>query len=108
MSWRARDGSSHNDAIARESLDVWIMPANYHEGFWSRINPDAPEHPTEVFSGDSVTVFAMPSHLADPARFKGILANATETAWPDSPSRTRKLSWTAWRTTLADALAVDR
>ena len=27
MSWRSNDGSSHKDAIARESLDIWIMPA---------------------------------------------------------------------------------
>jgi hypothetical protein len=62
LSWRANDGSSHTDSIARESLDIWIMPANYREGFWSRINLHAPEHPTEIFSGSSVKVFAMPSH----------------------------------------------
>ena len=105
MSWRANDGSSHKDAISRESLDIWIMPANYREGFWSRISLHAPEHPTEVFSGSSVKVFAMPSHaLIDQTRFKEILANAAETDWPDSPSRSGKLSWTTWQTTLASAL----
>lgn len=106
MSWRANDGTAHKDAIAHESLDVWIMPANYREGFWSRINLHAPEHPTEVFAGESMKVFAMPSHaLIDQTRFKEILANATETDWPDSSSRSGKLSWTTWRTTLASALA---
>jgi hypothetical protein len=106
MSWRANDGSWHTDAIARESLDVWIMPGNYREGFWSRINLHAPEHPTQVFSGSSVTVFAIPSHaVIDQTRFEEILASAAETDWPDSPSRSRKLSWTAWRTTIAAALA---
>jgi hypothetical protein len=106
MSWRANDGTAHKDAIARESLDVWIMSANYREGFWSRINLHAPEHPTEVFAGDSVKVFAMPSHaLVDQVRFENILANANETDWPDSPARTKKLSWATWRTTLASALA---
>jgi hypothetical protein len=50
------------------------MPANYREGFWSRINLHAPEHPTEVFAGESVKVFAMPSHaLVDQVRFKNFL-----------------------------------
>ena len=107
ISWRANDGTAHKDAIARESLDVWIMPANYREGFWSRINLHAPEHPTEVFAGESVKVFAMPSHaLVDQVRFKNILANANETDWPDSPARTKKLSWATWRATLAGALVV--
>lgn len=105
MFWRATDGSSHSDAIARESLDVWIMPANYHEGFWSRINPEAPEHPIDVFVGANVRVFAMPSHtLIDQKHFTRILADATETDWPGSPSRTQKLSWPMWRTTLITAL----
>ncbi|PYR72401.1 MAG: hypothetical protein DMF86_23785 [Acidobacteria bacterium] len=87
-------------------MDIWIMPADYREGFWPRINLHAPEHPTEVSSGSAVKVFAMPSHaLIDQTRFKDILASAAETDWPDSPSRSRKLSWTTWRTTLADALA---
>ena len=107
--WRARDGSSHKDAIARESLDIWIMPANYRESFWSRLSLHAPEHPMEVFSGSSVKVFAMPSHASiDQTRFKEILANAAETDWPDSPSRSRKLSWTTWQTTLASALAAGK
>ena len=106
MSWRANDGNAHKEAIARESLDVWIMPANYREGFWSRINLHAPEHPTELFAGENVKVFAMPSHaLVDQTPLKEILANATETDWPDSPWRSGKLSWTSWRTTLASALA---
>ena len=58
MSWRANDGTPHKDAIACESLDVWIMPANYREGFWSRINLHAPEHPREMFAGENVKVFA--------------------------------------------------
>jgi len=105
MSWRANDGSSHKDAIAKESLDIWIMPGNYREGFWSRINPHAPAHPSTVFSGQNVKVFAMPSHkLIDENRFKEIGANASVTEWPDSPWNTGKLSWTDWRTALADAL----
>lgn len=91
MSWRANDGTAHKDAIARESLDVWIMPANYREGLWSRVNLHAPEHPTEVFAGASVKVFAMPSHaLVDQVRFKSILANANETDWPDSPAHDKE------------------
>src|SRR5260221_4518218 len=106
MSWLAKDGSSYKDAIARESLDIWIMPSDYREGFWSRVNFEAPEHPTEIFAGEDVKVYAIPSHaLIDQTRFKEILANAAETNWPDSPSRSRKLSWTTWRTTLASALA---
>ena len=109
MSWRANDGSSRKDPIARESLDIWIMPGDYREGFWSRINPHAPQHPTMVFSGTNVTVFAMPSHkLIDETRFKQIGANATLTEWPASPWNTGKLSWADWRTTLADALATGR
>jgi hypothetical protein len=106
MSWRANDGSSHSEPIARESLNVWIMPANYHEGFWSRINPDAPEPPDEVFVGANVKAFAMPSHvLIDQTRFKNICADAVEMDWPDSPARSKKLSWPTWRPVLAAALA---
>jgi hypothetical protein len=86
-------------------LDIWIMPGNYREGFWSRINPHAPAHPSTVFSGQNVKVFAMPSHkLIDETRFKEIGANASGTEWPDSPWNTGKLSWTNWRAALADAL----
>jgi hypothetical protein len=106
MSWRANDGSSHSDAIARESLNVWIMPANYHEGFWSRINPHAREPPKEVFVGGHMKAFAMPSHeVVDETRYKNIRADAVEMDWPDSPSRSKKLSWPTWRTELAAVLA---
>lgn len=73
---------------------------------WSRISPHAPAHPSTVFSGQNVKVFAMPSHaLVNQVRFKSILANANETDWPDSPARTMKLSWATWRTTLSSVLA---
>lgn len=106
ISWRTSDGTWRQEPIARESLELWIMPATYHEGLWSRINPHAPSHPPIVFSGASVIVFAMPSHhVVDEVRSRQILASATETGWPGSPSASGELSWRNWRTRLEGALA---
>ncbi len=105
MHWRDNGGASRSDPIGRESLDIWIMPGAYREGFWSRVNPEAPKHAAIVVDRDDVRVFAMASHtVVDQLRFEQILTGAIETNWPDSPDRTGDLSWPTWSADLRRAL----
>jgi hypothetical protein len=106
IAWRAGDGVWRQEPIARESLELWFMPAEYIEGLWSRINPHAPEPAARIFSGTKVMAYAMPSHrVVDEPGLKRILAAATETGWPDSPSRVDRVSWSNWQADLQRVLS---
>jgi len=96
--WKDAAGTWRNDAVARESLDVWLMPENYSESLWSRINPHAPPTPWLLSSRGGIQLYAMPSHeVVDQKRFDAILRAALEVDWPRSPGRTGEVSWGDWR-----------
>ena len=108
FSWADDLGVRHREPIAKESLEVWLMPADFSEGFWSRFNPEAPRLALLVSSSAMLKAYAIPSHyITDKSRFDAILPMAMETDWPESPSRARghALSWSTWRVDLQRALA---
>src|SRR5437870_8484536 len=65
LSWRDNAGVWRHEPLAKESLEIWLMPADYSEGFWSRVNPHASPPARLVFSGAMLKVYAVPSHRSD-------------------------------------------
>jgi len=104
LNWSERGGPWHREALAKESLHIWVMPPSYRDSFWSFLNIHRPAQPELVFKGERSRVYARASHEAvDTPRLQELLGQYA-TAWPDSPHETGALSWRTWRQDLTLAL----
>jgi hypothetical protein len=100
--WRDQAGQWHDDRIARESLEIWILPAEYREGRYGFHDPIPPDL---VAATRTVRVYARPSHrLNSEGEFESYLKRAAETSWPQSPYNGAAVSWTTWKKDLANAI----
>jgi len=107
LHWRDQTGNWHDDPIAKESLEIWVLPSEYREGKASILDPNA-KVPAELVSASrSVRIYAIPSHrLNSESEFNVVLGKANATSWPASPyGGTVSLSWKTWQADLAKALA---
>lgn len=103
MCWQSASGEWHRDPVGREAIDVWLMPGAYSQGFWSWLNPHAPQRAPLVFSGAAIKVYAQSSrYVTDEAAIKAILAKAAATGC-DAEVVT-DLSWGVWRSDIQRAL----
>jgi hypothetical protein len=100
--WRDQAGQWHDDPIAHETLEIWILPAEYREGRYGFHDPIPPDL---VSATHTVRVYARPSHrLNSESEFEGFLKKAAETSWPASPYNGAALSWKTWKKDLANAV----
>ena len=106
LHWCDTTGQWHDDPLANESLELWLLPPQYREGL-SALGVHAPIPAELVFSNNAVRVYAKPSHrLKSEEQFYALLKRATATSWPESPHDTgRPLSWAAWKADISKALA---
>jgi hypothetical protein len=103
--WRDRASQWHDDPIARESLEIWILPAEYREGRYGFHDPIPAEL---VVASRGVRVYAQPSHrLNSEVEIQALLKQATETSWPQSPANGGSLSWKSWKADIANAVGGD-
>lgn len=96
--WSDSSGKPHEEPLAKESLELWIMPGQYREGM-SVLDFHAPIPAGLVFSSKAVRVYGRPSHrIVTQQRFEELLRQAAATDWPRSPhQRKTPLSWAAWK-----------
>ena len=104
--WSDNSGTPHEEPLAKESLELWIMPGQYREGM-SILDFHAPVPADLVFSGKAVRIYGQPSHrIVAQQRFQELLKQATATDWPRSPHRRETpLSWAAWKADVERAAA---
>lgn len=106
--WIDENGNRRQDPLGTESLDIWIMPPEYSEGWKRFFVMNRPEPAELVWSGRMANVFGRPGHilsLEEDKKFKeDILPKALSTSWPDSPWNTGNLTWGAWRDDIKGAL----
>jgi len=100
LHWKDKNGVSHQEALAKESLEVWIMPPEYHQS-WKRFFIMKSLIPAEeIYSGKEAKVYAYPTHyIKSREEFEEIVASlpAVTTNWPESPNHTGVLSWLTWK-----------
>jgi hypothetical protein len=106
LHWCDTAGQWHDDPLASEALELWLLPPEYREGL-SAMDVHAPIPAELVVSSNAIRVYAKPTHhLRSEEQFYALLKGATSTSWPESPHDTeRPLSWAAWRTDIAKAVA---
>jgi hypothetical protein len=99
--WKDRNGEWHQEPSGKEAIELWVMPAQYHES-WRRFfvfkgHVRAPE----VYSNQNARVYGYDSAYSDPERaserkrrYKEIWPYITETG--GMPEHTVR-SWVNWR-----------
>jgi hypothetical protein len=105
--WKDKNGTWHREPLAKESLEIWIMPPEYHQS-WKRFFVMKSPVPAEmIYEGKAAKVYAYPTHhIASIEKFDEIVSSlpTVTTSWPDSPYHTGRLSWTTWREDISRAL----
>ena len=87
--------------VATESLQIWLMPSNYSDSFWSKFSIDRPIQPTIVVNHGPIKVYAQPSVVTS-QNFSEILSTNRGIRWPDVT-----LSWKDWRPQLSNAIKTE-
>lgn len=106
FNWQDRNENWHKISLAKEVLEIWIMPPGYHESWKRFFNIHRPQPAVDIFESNSTSIFAHPTHrITDESKFKELLNQAKTTSWPESPHNGGKISWTAWEADLAKALS---
>jgi hypothetical protein len=108
LSWVDTDGRSHRDAIAVESLNVWLMPPGYRNDWRTLLTMHAPPQPARIFADECIRVYARPSHqlTISEEQFGDQMRRATATSWPESPwNDPSRLSWKSWQADLHGTLS---
>lgn len=98
LHWKDKNGDLHKEALAKETLELWVMPSDYHKT-WKRFFRMKRSIPAELLYSDKmVKVYGYPGHhIITDEKFKKILLHAVRTSWPDSPTNTGVLSWKNWK-----------
>jgi hypothetical protein len=95
LHWKDKHGVWHQQSLAKESLEVWVMPPEYHQS-WKRFFIMKSLVPAEkIYSGKEIKVYGYPTHhIVSLEIFDDIMSSlpAVTTSWPDSPYNTGSLS----------------
>jgi hypothetical protein len=96
--------------VARESLEIWIMPATYHDNATAALCFQRPVQPTAVVGTRDARVWARPAHrINSDAEFNAILSQYRAIAWPESPSNdATRLSWPSWQHDISSSVLSHR
>lgn len=104
--WQAKSGIWSRDALGKESLELYFMPAAYSE---DRIrSPKRPRSANLIFEGVGCRVYGLVSFkIVEKRRFNELLKIAAATHWVDVPTADHDLSWPNWRLQVRQAMASD-
>lgn len=105
LHWKDKKGDWHQEALAKESLELWIMPHEYRESWKRFFIIHRPKSAELLFSGRIIKVYVYPAHRGvSDKKFNEILSHAKSTSWPDSPANNGVLSWKTWKKDLTNSL----
>ena len=109
LHWKDESGVWHQQPLAKESLEVWVMPPEYHQSWKRFFVMKSPVPAEKIYDGKEAKVYGYPTSRwasqKSRERFDEIVpALSVATSWPDSPRHTGILSWTSWREDVKKAL----
>jgi len=102
MHWKdKKNGEWHKEPLAKEALELYIMPESYSESWKRFFVMKSPEGAELLFNGNNLKIYVNPcQRIVSPDKFKDkfneILPKAQTTGWPDSPANKGSLSWGTW------------
>ncbi len=98
LHWKDNNGLWHQEALAKESLELWIMPPDYSESWKRYFIIHRPKSAELLFPGKSARIYGYPGHrIVSDERFTQIILHAKSTKWPESPANKSALSWGTWK-----------
>ncbi len=109
LHWKDKNGVWHQQPLAKESLEVWVMPPEYHQSWKRFFVMKSPVPAEKIYAGKEAKVYSYPTSRwasqKSRERFDEIVPSlSVATSWPDSPRHTGILSWTTWREDIKKAL----
>jgi len=107
LHWKDKSGIWHQESLAKESLEVWIMPSQYHQSWKRFFIMKSPVPAERIYSSKEIKVYGYPAHyIPSLEKFEETVSSfpAVTTSWPDSPYNTGILSWTTWKEDIKKAL----
>jgi hypothetical protein len=110
FTWWDKNDDLQRENLAKETLEVWIMPGAYRESWESRLAWHTPPRAELIFSSVTVKIYANESarwaSQASEARFNVILKEASTRVRPLGLCEV-PLSWSTWRADLIRELAAS-
>jgi len=95
--WRDSGGNWHTEPLAKEALELWIMPPGYGDTWKRFFTPHRPVTAKKILSNNKWAIYGHPTHrITSEETFQGLLKQATSTGWPRSPHNEGALSWSTW------------
>ena len=95
--WQDSGGKWHAEPIAKEALELWIMPPGYRDSWKRFFKPHRPIPAKKILSNKKLVLYGQPTHrIILEQNFKSLLKQATSTGWPESPYNGGTLSWSTW------------
>jgi hypothetical protein len=95
---KMKDGISQAFPIAKESLELWVMPPEYRDSWKAWLCFSRPIQPTSIAAVAGARIYGRPAHrLNSEAEFKDLLSKAHAVSWPSSPwNDPATFSWATW------------
>ena len=107
MHWEDENSIKGKTALAKESLQIWIMPKDYNQSWKRFFIMKKPIPAREIYSDDIIQVYAYPSHHVSSIKIMNDTLNKKEGvtwSWTNSPHQTGKLSWINWENDIINIL----
>lgn len=107
LHWKDNEGLWHREPLAKESLELWIMPPEYHRSWRRFFSMKGPIPAEKIYSGSAVKIYAKPGHyISDSEALDELISSqeAVSTSWPESPSHTGEISWPNWKNDIKQAI----
>lgn len=106
FSWKDDAEQWHQEPLATEALELWIIPSQYRRSWRRFFTMKAPEPASLIYENDHIKVYGLPTarwrSQEAQIRFNELVpSQVIETHWIESPRITKKLSWASWKEDVA-------
>ena len=101
--WNNKDkaGKWNKNGLAKESINLWIMPADYSPGWRTYFRIGEPKLPRKIFSPKDIKVYAETSHyISDQPKFKKLLNESTDVYW----DKIESITWENWESDIVKSI----
>jgi hypothetical protein len=103
--WLDSNGEWHKDAVAKEVLQLYVMPPTYRESWLRFFVLHRPQPARLIVETKSFRVYAYATHrIVDKEKFEKLLKQIQAIGWPDAPHHKQLLSWDTWGADIARVL----
>jgi hypothetical protein len=102
--WKDESGEWHDEELARETLELWVMPGSYRPSPRRFFEHHRHVPPELIYASKNIRVYGRVSHrIIAEDRFNDLLKVAHSTSWSDISETT--CTWQGWQEAVAAAFA---